>query len=367
MLTLAAGLRSHCRLAFAFQSTCATESLFARAVALGGETFPLHWPEGDRSAARRFTNWLRERNFDIFHAHAGIGWEGHAGITAARRAKIPVVVRTEHLPYLLVDARTQAQYRSTLRHVDCIVCVSREAAGTHIAAGVPSHMVRVIRNGIYAKHAVRSRPDVRAALGIRGDRKVILTVARMAKQKGYDDLLAAVPQIVARETRALFVWAGVGAERERLFRSSQELGLSDRIFFVGQRADVPDLMTAADLFVLPSLFEGLPLAVLEAMKADLPVIGTRVCGISETIVDDVTGRLARPGDPASLAAAILEALSEPKRTARWVSAARRRVEHEFSAERMAQETLALYDELLARSAAQADVVSSSSDAAVGVN
>jgi glycosyltransferase involved in cell wall biosynthesis len=121
-----------------------------------------------------------------------------------------------------------------------------------------------------------------------------------------------------------------------------------RLVLAGRQADVPRLLAAADLFVLPSLFEGLPLVVLEAMAASVPIVGTRVCGTEEAITDGFGGRLVEPQNSAALADAVVEALTQPQLIARWVHASRTRFEVEFSAARMADETAALYEGLLAK-------------------
>ena len=111
---------------------------------------------------------------------------------------------------------------------------------------------------------------------------------------------------------------------------------------------MPQLMAAADLFVLPSLFEGLPLTVLEAMAAGLPVVATARCGAAEAVVDGKTGRIVEPANVAQLASAILEVLKQPHLAGRWGGAGRLRVERDVRASRMADETVAVYDELSAK-------------------
>lgn len=105
-------------------------------------------------------------------------------------------------------------------------------------------------------------------------------------------------------------------------------------------------MAGADVFVLPSQFEGLPLVLLEAMAAGVPVIGSRVCGIREVIRDGVSGRLVPPADPSALATAILDSLSNPEKAAQWALRARQRVKRTFTVERMTRETIAIYRQLL---------------------
>ena len=113
---------------------------------------------------------------------------------------------------------------------------------------------------------------------------------------------------------------------------------------------MPELLTACDLFVLPSIFEGLPLIVLEAMAAARPVVATRVCGTAETVRDGETGRLVEARNPSALADAIVEALTQPAKAAQWGRAGQSLYWSEFTAARMARQTAALYHDLLHRAA-----------------
>ena len=140
---------------------------------------------------------------------------------------------------------------------------------------------------------------------------------------------------------------GEGPLEGELRGRARELDLEERVLLAGRREDVPDLLATADLFVLPSLVKGLPLAMLEAMAAGLPVVGTRVCGTSEAVRDGVTGRLVEAADADALSAAILEALGNPRLAARWGAAGRSLAGSDFCAGRMAEETAGIYDELLA--------------------
>ncbi len=190
------------------------------------------------------------------------------------------------------------------------------------------------------------RKIVRARLNLPSDARIILTAGRLTEQKGHRFLLEAVPTIIERARETHFVIVGEGQLKDKLQVRARELKLQSRVHFAGRRNDVPELMTAADLFVLPSLFEGLPLVLLEAMAAGLPVIGTRVCGISEAVIDEVTGRLVEAGNARVLAAAVSEVLQQPALAARWGKAGQKRFEREFTAARMARETFAVYEGLL---------------------
>lgn len=344
MLTLAAELPAAYDLRFVCPPGPNGDPLLARASALGLETLALD--VRGPGEPERLRDWLRTRGVNVFHGHAGIGWEGHTGIYAAREAGIPVVVRSEHLPDLITDPDERRAYRRLLPHVDRLICVSEQACASFLATGVPKEKLRVIRNGIRPRLAQPDRDGVRARLGLRSAARLVLTVGRLTEQKGHRYLLEAIPSVLERRPDAHFVVVGEGPLDGELRERARALGLDGHVSFLGRRPDVPALLAAADLFVLPSLFEGLPLSVLEAMGAGLPVVGTRGCGTAEAVRDGVTGRLVPPRDPAALARAVLEPLEQPDLGIRWGAAGQLRLEQEFSAARMAREAAALYQELL---------------------
>ena len=142
--------------------------------------------------------------------------------------------------------------------------------------------------------------------------------------------------------------AGDGPERERLVAKAAAVGVADRVRWLGHRDDVPALLAAADLFVLPSLNEGLPLAAMEAMLAGVPIVATDAGGTGEIVRDGTTGVLVPPGDPLALSASIRALLGDRSRAARLAIAARELIEREHSAAAMVAETSRLYEELLAR-------------------
>ena len=345
MLTLAAELRGQYRISFVCPPRPAALPFLERARALGLETLPQEVRSAPETR-KPLVAWLRDRAVAILHCHAGIGWEGHDGVYAARAAGVPAIVRTEHLPDLITKPRQRNAYNRMVQAVDRLICVSEEARDSFLRTGVPAEKLVVVRNGIHPRSARADRAGVRARLGVPSDARIVLTVGRMTEQKGYGYLLEAVPTLVTQEPRAHVLIVGTGPLAPRLRAQMRRLKLHGDVTFLGRRDDVPDLLAAADLFVLPSLFEGLPLVALEAMAAGLPVVGTRVCGTSEAVADGVTGRLVEPGNAMALAQAIVEVLAQPGLAARLGYAGRRRVVEQFSAARMARETAAVYEEVL---------------------
>ncbi len=346
MLTLAAELRARYRISLVCPPSPAARPLLERARAMSLDVRELE-VRGDPAAADALGGWLIDRQVRIFHDHAGISWEGQHGVYVARRVGVPVVVRTEHLPYLLTDPEQREAHRRLVQHVDRLICVSSSATHGFAAAGIAAHRLRTVRNGIAPRSVSVDRPAVLQRLGLPPDARIALTVARLEPQKGYQHLLAAAPAVLASHPRLHLVWVGAGSQADDLRRQVESSGLSGRVHLVGSRADVPELMAAADVLVLPSLFEGLPLVVLEAMACGLPVLATRVSGTTEAVEDGSTGRLVPAADPSALAAGMLEVLAEPQAAAARAAAAQRRFRDEFGAARMAGEVAAIYEEALA--------------------
>jgi glycosyltransferase involved in cell wall biosynthesis len=228
------------------------------------------------------------------------------------------------------------KYLAVSRHVR-----DRLAAG----AGVPARKLRIVANGIDPAAFARSAdPALRARLAGSPDRPLVLTAARLSPQKAIDGLLSAAVLV----PDAIFAIAGDGPDRAALEARAQALGIAPRVRFLGPRDDIPELLAACDLFVLPSLFEGLPLSVLEAMAAGKPVAATRIPGTDEAVADGETGILVPPGDAPALAAAIRAFLSDPALARRAGEAGRERVRTRFTASAMVDGVVAAYEELLAR-------------------
>ncbi|MDQ6693744.1 MAG: glycosyltransferase family 4 protein [Chloroflexota bacterium] len=320
-------------------------ALQARAQALGLQTLAID-NRDDGNQISRLAEQFRSPRFDIFHGHAGIGWEGHNGVYAARAAGIPIVLRTEHLPFLITEEWQRAQHRRMLASVDKIICVSEEACGSFVREGIPYERLEAVLNGIKPRKPGMKREQARRLMGFDSHQTLALTVGRMTEQKGHTYLLDAARCLLDGGDEAHFLIAGEGPLRGDLLTQVRQLGLEENVTFIGHHANVPLLLSAVDLFVLPSLFEGLPLVVLEAMFAGLPVVGTRVCGTSEAIADGVTGRLVEPKDPRALANAIVEVLHSRDKGALWGEAGRQRAERLFTASRMAKETAAIYHKLM---------------------
>jgi glycosyltransferase involved in cell wall biosynthesis len=211
--------------------------------------------------------------------------------------------------------------------------------------GVPASRLLLLPYGIRLAEPdpAWSRPEARQALQVSGF--VLGAVGRLEEQKGQVYLLEALAQVQSEMPEATLLLVGDGRLRPDLERRVRELELSARVRFLGTRRDLPLIYRSLDLFVQPSLWEGLPLALLQAMGAGLPVLATRVSGVREVINDGVNGRLVEPGDPQALARVLLELYRQPELRARLAAKAPDTVRENYSLEAMLAQLERLYLDL----------------------
>lgn len=199
----------------------------------------------------------------------------------------------------------------------------------------------VIYNGIDMGPIADTASAFRQKMGWNG-RPVIGAIARLAPQKGLQYLLRAAPEVLRSHPNALFVFAGDGPQRESLETEATSLGIQNSISFLGVRSDTPDIFASIDVLAMPSVSEGLPMALLEAMAAAKPVVATAVGAIPKVIKNRVNGILLSPGDTGALAKALQELLNSGKLRSDLGCNARNTVEAAFSAESMALQYVQAY-------------------------
>jgi len=202
------------------------------------------------------------------------------------------------------------------------------------AFAVPQERIHVVYDGLLLDEWERAAPADLARHGIGPSERMCLTVARLHPQKGIEDLVAAASLVAARRDDVRFVVAGDGPESKTLTELVRAAGLERSVILLGERRDVPNLMARADLFVLPSRFEGLPSAIIEAMAAGRAVVATAIAGVPEMVDEGVTGWLVPVSDARALAERVQHALGADLTDLE--SAARRRARERFSAAAMAQ-------------------------------
>ena len=292
-----------------------------------------------------FVRTVRAAQPDVFHANMIYPISCKFGLMGAIAARVPGILATQHL---FVDTVYTAAQRLQQRMIAagmhaCIAVSGGLANKLRQTFDYPDNKLRVIRNGVQLDKFSRApNPALRASLTQGHERPIVLTTARLDAQKGLSYLL----QAAAALPEALFVLAGDGPERTALEAQAQALGIAERVRFLGQRNDIADLLACCDIYVLPSLFEGLPVSILEAMAAGKPVIATDIPGTDEAIEHDKTGLLAQPANVESLVTCIHSLLHDAPRAQRLAAAGKAHVQRSFSSEGMLRQVGKLYEELV---------------------
>lgn len=242
--------------------------------------------------------------------------------------------------------------------VDGYLAVSADVGRQAVAAGIPAERLRVIPNGLPEEAFLEAGDpaELRRSLGIPGEAMCLLCVGRLAPQKGQVHLLEALERL-SRKAEPEAPWlilAGEGPQERELRRRAERALPRGRVVFAGVIDDPRPLYRAADLVVLPSLWEGMPNALLEAGAQGRACVASGVEGAGEVIEDGVTGRLVRPGSPEALAAALQELLCDAARRETMGRAARSRIRERFAFSRTADATAQLYEELIGSRAGASD-------------
>lgn len=298
-------------------------------------------------AAFRLALLIARRRIDILHSHLSFGSLFASPIGWACR--VPVIVETTHLndpPPRRWPRLRAVSDRVAASCIDVSIAVA-EANARYLVTQkrrAPGKIV-VIYNAIDLRRFEPDRlppGDLRASLGFPADAPVLVSIARLQPQKGHRVLLDALA--LARRTFPLVRLAcvGDGPLRAELEERARELGLQDAVRFVGYRRDIPSWLALADVSVLPSFWEGLPLAAIESLAAGRPVVATAVDGTPEIVIDGVTGLTVPSGEAEPLADAIIRLLQDPALRRRLGSAGRRLVEERFDKERQLSMTQAVY-------------------------
>jgi glycosyltransferase involved in cell wall biosynthesis len=236
-------------------------------------------------------------------------------------------------------------YQLCGRWVNGFIAVSPDVKTALVQqGGVPDSKITVICNGVDVQryNQATNRTQLRQALGLEAEAQLFILVATFKVQKGHRCLLDAIAPLLPAWPHLHLLLVGDGELRPELEAHAQALGLTSRVHFLGNRPDVPDLLGASDYFVLPSLWEGLPMALIEAMAAALPIIASDVSGTRQVMVPGETGLMVPPGDVAELRAALLTLLNNPTQAQAMGAAAYQRVSACFSARQQATAHAHLY-------------------------
>ena len=310
-------------------------------------------PITDFQCIMKLKDILKTKNISLMHAHGSKA--ALVGRIAARLAGTPVNFYTVHNSIFYADwhnlkLKAMAWVETRLAHcTDRIITVS-DALRLEIInrEGLSPDLPVTVYNGIETEqfYSASDKPGLRRELGLPLDGKLVGTVARLSSQKGVSHFIKAIPKIT--EKQAHFIITGDGPLREELESLTKQLNLQEVVIFTGARNDIPKLLAALDVFVMPSITEGLSIAILEAMASSLPVVASRVGGIPEIVQDGVTGILIPSRDENALAQAISELLTNEEKASSMGMAGHRQVELNYSAATMGKRVTELYMEALAK-------------------
>lgn len=295
--------------------------------------------------------WRLRGNYAVLHCHQMIS-PMTIGLIARGLLRRPLVI----MPHRSGDigdigvltyrrpVTGRARLAAARRWGDAFICISPAITAELRALGVPEARLWEIPNGVDAQRlypvSARRRSALRHELGV-PDVPLAIYTGRLVPEKRLDVLVAAWPEVVAGVPDACLLLVGAGQERARLAAQARQLGVADRVIFCGQRDDVTPLLQAANVFILPSAAEGLPVALLEAQACGLPCVATAVDGNIQLVQDGVNGRLVPPGDRMALALALVEAF-EPDQARAWGRRGRHQIVGRFMLGAVIERYLEMY-------------------------
>lgn len=299
--------------------------------------------KADYIAPIRVARALRDLRADVVHTHNTQPFlEGGFGAVLART---PTLVHTDHARLYPDKLRYIAAERVMAHFAYRVVGVSDETtAALARHHRISSEKLCTIPNGIDGtpfEMSIDQRAK-RHELGIEGDGPVFGTIGRLVPQKGIDHLLHSMRLVVQRRPDATLVLAGTGNKEDELKALATTLGIADRVKFLGLRRDVAELLKVFDLYVLSSVWEGLPIALLEALAAGCPIVSTSVGGVPTVVTPGVNGELVQPGDAPALANALVDLLGDAERLAAYRRGARSMFLERFTIEHMVRAYEKLY-------------------------
>jgi glycosyltransferase involved in cell wall biosynthesis len=298
----------------------------------------------DWRAVRQIEEYIAEDAVDVVHTH---GYKADLyGYLAARNAGKPVVATCHNWTggtaalgiYNYLD-------RLVLKRFNAIASVSDTVSERLLNSGIPASKIKIIANGIdvEAFEYAQSQPELRGT-----GEKVIGVVARLDLQKGFEYLLPAIRELSTSLYGLKVVIVGDGPDRIAIEQMIERCGLQQTVILAGQQSNMPGVYASIDIFVLPSLNEGLPMTLLEAMASSRPVVATRVGAIPRVIEDGKTGLLVNPRDTAGLKDAMARLLTEADLCRRVAEQAHEWVARHYTSGAMAAQYRLMYEEVLGR-------------------
>jgi len=306
-----------------------------------------HRSNGFPSTLRDLLRLIRERRIAILHTHEF--FMNSLGLVASRLTGVPLVATVHGRNYYAERFRRRLAYRLVGKFAGQMITVSEDVRRfLEENIGIPANRIRVIPNGVPVNgiSSYERVVAVRETLGLRRNTRVVATVGSLYPVKGHTYLIDAAVHVVRRCPDVTFLIVGRGGLREKLEAQASSLAVTPFVRFLGHRNDVQDLLSVCGVFVLPSLSEGMPLALLEAMAAGIPSVATRVGGVGEAIEDGKSGLLVPPGDSHALAESIIKLLEDRTLARQMGQYARDVVARRFSVSRMVDDYKEIYARLI---------------------
>jgi len=296
--------------------------------------------------AMQFKRLLRQEQVDLIHAHE---FDANVqGAFVAAVSGIPVVATVHGKNYYWERLRRRLAYRWVSRRAT-MVAVSEDLKKFIVEkVGISTSRVKVLYNGVDVLRQCTPTEVVecRKELGLPEDHQIVGVVGNLYPVKGHQYLIEAIPAVLRKCPKTSFVFAGRGQLESELKAQVYRLGVEKRVHFLGLRQDIPRILAMLDLFVLPSLSEGLSMAILEAMIAGKPVVATQVGGNPELVLHGETGFLVPPRDSQTLASRLVTLLTNRRQAAQFAEKSKCRAEGQFSLRTMVCAYQSLYDECL---------------------
>jgi glycosyltransferase involved in cell wall biosynthesis len=232
-----------------------------------------------------------------------------------------------------------------LKGFDRIVAISEEVKKELLKAGISQNKITTIDNGINVNRFKEQydTEKIRNELGIPNDSKVIGTVGRLSPEKGHHILIEVAEKIIKKYPATFFVFAGDGLLKEKLERKAKNLKIENHLLFIGSTNKIPELLSIYDIFVLPSFSEGLPMALLEAMAAKIPIVASRIGSIPKLIIPHQTGLLVEPRDMSSLEKSIIDLINDKNKAIKLAENGYRMILKIFSSKIMTEKYISIYN------------------------
>ncbi|MBV6627766.1 MAG: glycosyltransferase family 4 protein [Rivularia sp. (in: Bacteria)] len=307
-------------------------------------------------SAVKMAQLIKKERVSLVHAHAPFAGSIISSL-AGKLAGVPVIIHA-HLQDALSSNSLIRSYQNIMNYwtsrkcSDAIIAVSHQLKNALITEGFDSRKFHVVHNGTPLNNR-ENNSNIRSQLNISEDIPVVIHIARLCKSKGQHLLLQAAANLHQLGQEAVYLIVGKDLEQDGAYLKylkdlAQELGINKSVHFLGHRADIPQLLALSDLLVLPSYTEGLPLVILEAMAAGLPVVATPVGGIPEAVIPQETGFLVPVEDVQALGDVILKLLQNPNLKNEMGNKGLQMVRNDFSVEKMCREVFDIYQKVLNR-------------------